>query len=60
MMRIINKITGEVVADGFGTPYPTLDDAIRLVGRITNDTDVEDVEIDGKWYDYDDLDTEVY
>ena len=64
MLRIVNVNTREVIADGFGTSM-TLDEAINMVGYIINDADSpewreDNVNIDGKWYYYDDLDIESY
>lgn len=56
-MKIINTITGEIVAEVITNHSMTLDEAINLVGEIiTPENPGEaDVLIDGSLYFYDDL-----
>lgn len=57
-MKIINTVTGETVAEIMTNHSITLDEAIDLVGRSYWDDSDQclDVLIDGKSYDYDELD----
>lgn len=56
-MKIINKITNEVIATIMTNHGMTLDEAIALVGEIHNlPADEPNVEIYGEWCYYDDLD----
>ena len=57
-MKIINIITGETVAEIMTNHSMTLDEAIALVGRSSWDDSDQCLEvlIDGKSYDYDELD----
>lgn len=55
-MKIINTITGETVREIITNHSMSLDDAINLVGSIHPENENENVEIDGNWYYYDDLD----
>ena len=55
-MRIYNKQDGSTVTTIITNHSMTLDEAIRLVGTIHEDYDEENVEIQGEWYYYDDLD----
>lgn len=57
-MKIINKATGETVAEILTNHSMSLDEAISLVGEIHSDAEEENVEIGGEWYYYDDLDME--
>lgn len=61
MYRIFNRITNETIATVTTNHSISLDDAIGFVGEIHNDRECydENVEIDGNWYYYDDLDIEV-
>ena len=54
-MKIINKVTEEVIAEIKTNRGMTLDEAIELVGEIHSENTEENVEIDGNWYYYDDL-----
>lgn len=59
MMAIVNRTWDgkeEIVARIVTNRSMTLDEAIELVGRIDNEATDENVEIDGVWYYYDDLD----
>ena len=55
IMKIINKVTEEVIAEITTNRGMTLDEAIELVGEIHSENTEENVEIDGNWYCYDDL-----
>ena len=60
MFRIFDSNTNEAIATVVTNHSISLDDAIRLVGEIHDDRECyeENVEIDGNWYYYDDLDIE--
>lgn len=60
MYRIFNRNTNETIATIVTNHSISLDDAIGYVGEIHNDRECSDenVEIDGNWYYYDDLDLE--
>lgn len=60
MFRIFNRNTNETIETIETSHSISLDDAIRFVGEIYNDRafDEENVEINGHWYYYDDLDLE--
>lgn len=60
MFRIFDRNTNKTIATVVTNHSISLDDAIRFVGEIHNDRefDEENVEIDGNWYYYDDLDLE--
>lgn len=57
-MKIINRVTGEVIATIITNHSMCLDEAIRLVGDFVPDAELfeENVVIDGESYYYDDLD----
>lgn len=58
MIRIFNRNTDETIVT-FGTNHSVcLDEAIRFVGEIYAENTDENVEINGNWYYYDDLDLE--
>lgn len=54
-MKIICNSTGKVVKEILGGENMTTDEALNFVGEIHPEMDDENVEIDGKWYYYDDL-----
>lgn len=60
MYRIFNRNTNETIATVVTSHSISLDEAIGFVGKIHTDCECydENVEIDGKWYYYDDLDIE--
>lgn len=55
-MKIINKITNETVAEITTNQSLTLDEAINIAGELYPLNEDENVEINGNWYYYDDLD----
>lgn len=58
MKAIVNRTWNgkeEVIARIVTNRSMTLDEAIQLVGTIHNENTDENVEIDGEWYYYDDL-----
>jgi len=58
MKAIVNRTWDgkeEVIARIVTNRSMTLDEAIQLVGTIHNENTDENVEIDGEWYYYDDL-----
>lgn len=57
-MKIINIATQETISEILTNHSMSLDEAINLVGTITNPENPwdENVEINGKMYFYDDLD----
>lgn len=58
MTRIFDRNTNETIAT-FGTSHSVcLDEAICFVGEIHPENTDENVEIEGCWYYYDDLDVE--
>lgn len=57
-MKIISKSTNETVEVILTNRSMTLDEAINIVGEIFPEKGEDNVLIDGKWYDYDDLDME--
>lgn len=58
MFRIFDRNTNETIATVITNHSISLDDAIRFVGEIHAENTDENVEIDGRWYYYDDLDLE--
>ena len=60
MTRIFNRNTNETISTVVTSHGITLDEAINYVGEIHNDKECyeENVEINGNWYYYDDLDIE--
>ena len=54
-MKIICNSTGKVVKEILGGENMTMDEALNFVGEIHPEMDDENVEIEGKWYYYDDL-----
>ena len=58
MFRIFDRNTNETIATVITNHSISLDDAICFVGEIHAENTDENVEIDGRWYYYDDLDLE--
>lgn len=55
MAKIINKVSGEEVADILTNHSMTLDEAINIVGEIDNEATEENVKIGDDLFYYDDL-----